>query len=128
METKNTNIWLQPIIYLTAGLVVGWLLWGNRPLPMAHRMSDGSMMRDEGTSMGDMMSDMNHTLSISTDTEFDQVFLKEMIVHHEGAIEMAKLVLERSKEPKLIKLANDIIAAQTAEIAQMEDWSKNGFK
>jgi uncharacterized protein (DUF305 family) len=53
-------------------------------------------------------------------------FVKGMIPHHEGAVEMAKIVLAHGKDPALKKLARDIIKAQDKEIAFMRRWlSKN---
>lgn len=55
---------------------------------------------------------------------FDEAFLTEMIVHHEGAIDMAKLVKEKSKREELLELADEIITAQSKEIDQMKAWQK----
>src|SRR4051812_454890 len=40
--------------------------------------------------------------------EFDLAFIDLMIVHHEGAISMATIALERAEHPELIELANAI--------------------
>jgi uncharacterized protein (DUF305 family) len=50
----------------------------------------------------------------------DLEFLRGMVPHHEEAVEMARLVPDRTDRPELNELAEDIIAAQEAEIAQME--------
>lgn len=52
----------------------------------------------------------------------DVDFVKGMIAHHQGAIDMAKVELEYGKDPKQRALAEAIIAAQTKEIADMEAW------
>lgn len=54
--------------------------------------------------------------------EADQVFVADMIHHHEGAIEMAQayLSLRGTKRPEVVALANDIIAIQRAEIAALQ--------
>lgn len=57
----------------------------------------------------------------------DQRFIEEMIPHHEGAIEMATLALERSKRPEVRTLAQQIITAQTQEIATMRLWYREWF-
>lgn len=49
----------------------------------------------------------------------DKDFLAMMIPHHEGAVEMARLVLVHGRDPLVRKLAEDIIAAQQAEITTM---------
>jgi uncharacterized protein (DUF305 family) len=88
-----------------------------------HVMPDGSVMSNNHTNdMTTMMHDMNKALEGKTGTEFDQAFLKEMIVHHQGAVDMAEQVLKVSKRPELIKLANDIITAQNKEIEMMQGW------
>lgn len=54
--------------------------------------------------------------------EFDVEFLKQMIPHHEGAIEMAKALSPADKYLELIELRGAIIRTQTAEIAKMKAW------
>ncbi len=82
----------------------------------------------EKKSMAQMMHDMNQELIGKSGDAFDQAFLNEMIIHHQGAVEMAKLVLNNSKRPELLRLASEIIETQTTEINQMEIWHNNWFK
>jgi uncharacterized protein (DUF305 family) len=58
----------------------------------------------------------------TNDAEVD--FIRGMIPHHEGAVEMAKVVLRTAKDPVVRKLAEEIVASQQAEIALMRDWLK----
>ena len=122
----NTKMVMIAAVAAAVGIVIGWAVWGNRA-PGMHRMPDGSWMNNDGT-MASMMHTMNAGLEGKTGDAFDREFLDEMIVHHEGAVDMAKLVLQTSKRPELIKLANDIIAAQTKEIQMMKDWRAAWFK
>lgn len=54
--------------------------------------------------------------------EFDLEFIRQMIPHHEGAVVMAKEALKKSTKDEVKTLAKAIIAAQEAEIKQMDDW------
>lgn len=54
--------------------------------------------------------------------DVDVAFVKGMMPHHQGAIDMAEIELKYSKNPKLRKLAEEIIANQKKEIKFMQDW------
>ena len=73
---------------------------------MQHGMMDGSMSMDLGPA----------------DANYDLRFIDAMRMHHQGAIEMAKAVLQKSKRPEMKKLADSIITTQSREIAQMNQW------
>jgi len=70
------------------------------------------------------MDDMTNSLKGKTGDEFDKAFLSEMIVHHQGAIDMASLAKQNAKHDEIKSMAEDIISAQTKEINQMEQWYK----
>ena len=70
---------------------------------------------------------MHQNMAIQYSGDADVDFAKAMIAHHQGAIDMAKVELRYGKDRELTKLANDIIAAQEHEIAQMRAWlAKHG--
>ncbi len=49
----------------------------------------------------------------------DRDFLAMMIPHHQGAVDMARLVLVHGRDPLVRQLAEEILASQTTEIASM---------
>ncbi|MGI2035035.1 CopM family metallochaperone [Rhizobium panacihumi] len=67
---------------------------------------------------------MHKDMAIKFTGNADVDFVRGMIPHHEGAIAMAKVQLEHGKDPEIRKLAEAVIAAQTAEIADMKEWLK----
>jgi len=70
---------------------------------------------------------MHSAMDIAYTGNADVDFVKGMIPHHAGAVDMAKTVLAFGKDPEVKKLAESIIKAQETEIAQMNDWlKKNG--
>jgi uncharacterized protein (DUF305 family) len=75
--------------------------------------------KHEGHSMSGMLSDSEmEKLAAAKGAEFDRLFLEGMIKHHEGAIDMAKEVVD-SKNQSVMKLAEWIVNAQALEIETM---------
>jgi uncharacterized protein (DUF305 family) len=84
-------------------------------------------LADAGVSVGDLgmdhdMMGMDDDPSMLEDASpFDSTFIEMMIPHHEGAIVMARVELEKGSDPKLRQLAQDIVDAQEREITEMKD-------
>jgi len=70
--------------------------------------------------MSAAMATMHSRMAEPQQTEDpDRDFLTLMIPHHEGAVEMARLVLIYGRDPLVRQLAAEIIASQQAEIDAM---------
>lgn len=65
---------------------------------------------------------MHKDMAIAYSGNADVDFVKGMIPHHQGAIDMAKIVIKYGKDPEIKKLAEGIITAQESEIAMMKAW------
>jgi len=97
----------------------GWLRnWGQKvpPADADHDMSEYPAM-----SMTGMLStaDMQR-LEAAVGTEFDRLFLEFMVLHHEGAVEMARDEVADGKAPETVGQAERVIEDQTAEIETIE--------
>ena len=83
--------------------------WGASSMAHMGHMMDG-MLSDEEIS----------ELAAAKGSDFDRLFLEGMIKHHEGAIDMAEMVID-SKNAEVAALANAIIETQRAEITTMKE-------
>jgi uncharacterized protein (DUF305 family) len=70
------------------------------------------------------MAVMMKNMMVAATGNPDLDFVKGMIPHHQGAIDMAKVALQYAKDPALLKLATDIVSAQDRETVFMKDWLK----
>ena len=128
------------VIFGIAGLLIGSTLTAlvastavNNGLSGMMRMmgmnvnpTTGEMLSDTMDSHGSMsMNGMSTSLASRTGDEFDKLFIEQMLEHHEGAVEMARLAKNNAKHDEIKQMADDIINAQTSEIQQMKDWQKS---
>ena len=70
---------------------------------------------------------MHHAMMIAYSGDADIDFVRGMIPHHQGAIDMANIELKYGKDEVLKDLAKRIILAQEEEIGFMQNWLRGRF-
>ena len=71
---------------------------------------------------------MHEGMNITFTGNADADFVKGMIPHHQGAVDMAKVVLAFGSDPEIRKLAEAVIRAQETEIAMMRAWLERNLR
>jgi uncharacterized protein (DUF305 family) len=90
--------------------------FGTSQVPM-------EMSQEQLRGMGVMMDPQE----LANREPFDKAFIDAMIPHHQSAIEMARVALENSDNPKIKELAENIVGAQQKEIEQMKQWREEWY-
>ena len=95
--------------------------WGFEITNSGGHMSHGG----GGAEMAGDMVEMQNKLKDLEGEAYDKEFLKQMILHHEQAVDMAKYVADNAKRQEIKDLASSIIKAQSEEIRQMKQWQES---
>jgi uncharacterized protein (DUF305 family) len=128
---------MKTVLILILSIAVGLLgtACQNQPVNNANGNTDTNVnMAHDMSNMNHDMSTMNHDMSnmqgrdmmnMNSDPDaaqqpFDLQFLDSMTHHHNGAIMMAKMVLDKTERPELKAFAEKIIDDQTKEIGEMK--------
>jgi len=105
---------------------------GAQNAQAGHNMANMKAKGDQGPSsqaLAAINAKMHEGVDITFTGNADVDFVRGMIPHHAGAVDMAKVVLAFGKDPEIRKLAEAVVKAQEVEIAMMNEWlSKNAPK
>lgn len=96
----------------------GWLTTWNAPVKAESHSSHGHSEPHGMVELGNL-ADLDGT-------EFDRQWLSLMIQHHRGAVEMAQKHLSAGTDPATRQLAQEVVAVQSKEIAEMESLLPQG--
>lgn len=59
--------------------------------------------------------------------DMDQEFIENMIPHHQDAVDMSNMALNKAEHPQIKQLARNISTSQSREIAEMRQWYKEWY-
>ena len=114
---------LVPILAFSFTTVAQAEMAADKPMQMS--MPHDDMHKD---AMGaedmkqSMKSGMDSMQNMEMSGDVDKDFAMMMKIHHQGALDMAKMELAHGKSPAMKAMAKKIIAAQKKEIAQFDRW------
>ncbi len=104
---------------MASGMMGG--MHGQMTAPMTQEQAPPAMQGGHGAGHGAAPAGAGPMGTVLTGDP-DKDFAQEMIVHHEMAVDMAKDVLAKGKDPEIKQLADEVIAAQTKEIEFLRAW------
>lgn len=123
---------MKRLLELAAISLVGLSVAASAQTPHSHGhtgQASASASDSEATkAFRDVNARMHKDMDIKFTGDPDADFVRGMIPHHRGAIEMAKIQLKYGKDEQIRKLATDVIRDQEREIADMEAWLKRHGK
>jgi uncharacterized protein (DUF305 family) len=109
---KQIELDQQAEINILTGLLTQW---GEPAVPDGHGHNGHGHMAMSGMVDDDTM----RRLPSLSGEEFDVLWIKSMISHHQGAIDMARTEMAQGRNPDAVKMAGFIVTAQQREIAQL---------
>ncbi|WP_338503199.1 DUF305 domain-containing protein [Sphingomonas kaistensis] len=93
--------------------------------PMEASMAEGNSMQMSGP-FGEAEMRMDEQMMAAVGSDVGQNWLKKMIVHHQGAIDMSRIVLDQNPSTDAAKMAQETITKQGKEIEDLQKLVQNG--
>lgn len=118
MNKKNERILVTAVVAFV--IIIATVVYVFRD----QLFSNAAEQTLSGTAQVDRSSETYKQYAAMTGETYDRNFIANMIVHHQGAVDMAKLALTDAEHQELKTMANDIISVQEKEISEMTSWQK----
>ncbi len=122
-EIDQMTSWLTAWGAAAPSMMSGSATSGMGGMDMGGMDMGGTTSAAESSAMsmpGMMSGDQMQQLESASGAAFDKMFLELMIVHHQGAVEMAETEIADGSNPEAVALAQKIKSDQTAEIAEIQ--------
>ncbi len=116
MNNRLVTLIAVAVVALGAGIGIGAAVWAG-----GDHGGDST-----GHSANGMMGSSDDTPMMTGPLD-ERSFMEQMVPHHESAIAMATLALERAERPEVRRLARQIVQAQETEVAEMRRWHREWF-
>ncbi len=127
--TRPERHWAKTLVLglvlgLSAGFIAGGVAGGHdRPVPPPPPgIGTPEPGMERGGAFDASMRRMHGAMDAPATGDVDLDFARGMVPHHQGAIDMARIELERGTDPAMRRLAQSIVSSQEAEIAGMRKW------
>lgn len=111
-SVKKLNAWIIQAQEREIGMMKTWLM----------RRDNGLSSQTARDYYGDAMRTMHAQMNIRYSGDADVDYVRGMIAHHQGAVDMASILMREGSDPELKELASDVFNSQTQEIAWMQGW------
>lgn len=111
-DLKRFNDWVIQAQEVEIAMMQNWL----------RRRDNGVNSRAAEDHYGEVMKKMHHAMAVRYTGKADVDYVRGMIAHHQGAVDMAAILLAEGTDPELNDLANNVFDSQTYEIGWMQDW------
>lgn len=122
MKNKNNIIIVAIVAIVAIAGISNYALNNDNGMMDGNNMMGNNSTQQASLATVDKASADYKMYNELTSEDYDRMFIANMIEHHNGAVDMANLVKTNAKHQELKNMADDIVSAQTKEIADMQSW------